>query len=48
VLERINVALGSFLDKIPVKDLPAALLVKNPLDADLATVVQPSRNSARL
>jgi hypothetical protein len=47
VLERINVALGGFLDEIPVEALPAGLLVKNPLDADLASVVQPSRNSAR-
>ena len=47
MLERIDVALGSFLDEISVKDLPAALLVKNPLGADLGPVVQPIRDSAR-
>ena len=47
VLERINVALGGFLDEIPVKRLPAALLVKDPLGANLASVVQPGRHSAR-
>ena len=33
VLERINIALGGFRDEIPVEDLPAALLVKQPLGA---------------
>ena len=47
VLERINVALGGFLDEIPVEDLPAALLVKQPLGADLTSVVEPVRYSAR-
>jgi hypothetical protein len=47
VLERIYVALGGFLDEIPVEDLRAALLVKQPLGADLTSVVQPVRNSAR-
>ena len=47
VLERIDVAFGGVFDEIPVQGLPAALLVQNPLDADLASVVQPSRNSAR-
>jgi hypothetical protein len=47
VLERIDVAFGGFLDEIPVEGLPAGLLVKNPLDADLASVVQPIRSSAR-
>src|ERR1700726_4313095 len=47
MLERIYVALGGFLDEIAVKDLPAALLVKQPLGADLTSVVQPVRNSAR-
>src|SRR5258705_9358096 len=47
VLERIYVALGGFLDEIPVEDLPAALLVKQPLGAELTSVVQPIRNSAR-
>jgi hypothetical protein len=47
VLESINVTFGSVIDEIIVKDLPTALLVKNPLGADLASVVQPSRNSAR-
>jgi hypothetical protein len=36
VLERINVALGGFLDEIPAEDLPAALLVMQLLGADLA------------
>ena len=47
MLERINVTLGGLLDEIPVEDLPAALLVMQPLGADLASVVQPIRNSAR-
>ena len=47
VLQRVYVALGGLLDEIPVEDLPAALLVKNPLGADLGSVVQPIRNSAR-
>jgi hypothetical protein len=47
VLERIYVAFGGFLDEIPVEDLPAALLVMQPLGADLASVIQPVRNSAR-
>ena len=47
VLERIDVAFGGVFDEIPVKGLPPALFVKDPLDADLASVVQPSRNSAR-
>jgi hypothetical protein len=47
VLQRIDVAFGGFLDEIPVEGLPAGLLVKNPLDADLASVVQPIRSSAR-
>jgi hypothetical protein len=46
VLQRINVTLGGLLDEIPVEDLPAALLVMQPLGADLASVVQPIRNSA--
>jgi len=47
VLKRIYVALGGFLDEIPVKELPAGLLVKNPLGADLTPVVQPIRNCTR-
>src|ERR1700726_42759 len=47
MLERIYVALGGFLDEIPVEDLPAAFLVKQPLGAELTSVVQPIRNSAR-
>jgi hypothetical protein len=47
MLERIYVTLGGFLDEIPVEDLPAALLVKQPLGAELTSVVQPIRNSAR-
>ena len=46
VLERIYVALGGFVDEIPVEDLPAALLVKQPLGAELTSVVQPIRNAA--
>ena len=46
VLECIYVALGGLLDEIPVEDLPAALLVKQPLGAELTSVVQPVRNSA--
>ncbi|MEA2809944.1 MAG: hypothetical protein QOJ17_4085, partial [Rhodospirillaceae bacterium] len=45
VLQRINVTLGGLLDEIPVEDLTAALLVMQPLGADLASVVQPIRNS---
>jgi hypothetical protein len=45
VLQRVYVALGGLLDEIPVEDLPAALLVMQPLGADLASVVQPIRNS---
>src|SRR5277367_2041496 len=41
-----NVTLGGLLDEIPGQDLPAALFMKNPLGADLASVVQPTRNSA--
>jgi hypothetical protein len=47
VLERIDVAFGGFLDEIPVEGLPAGLLVKDPLNADLASVVQPIRSFAR-
>jgi hypothetical protein len=46
VLQRVNVTLGGLLDEIPVEDLPAALLVMQPLGADLASVVQPIRDSA--
>jgi hypothetical protein len=45
VLQRVYVALGGLLDEIPVEDLPATLLVMQPLGADLASVVQPIRNS---
>jgi hypothetical protein len=37
VLGRMNVGLGGLLDEIPVKDLPAVLLVKKPLGADLTS-----------
>ena len=47
MLERINVTFGGFFDEIPVEDLPAALFVKQPLGAELASVVQPIRNPAR-
>src|SRR5450631_1717918 len=47
MLERVNVTFGGFLDEILVKDLPAGLFMKDPLGADLASVVQPIRNSAR-
>jgi hypothetical protein len=47
VLERVDVTLGCLVDEVPVKNLPAAFLVKQPLGADLASVVQPVRNSAR-
>ena len=47
VLERIDVAFGGFLDEILVKDLPAGLLVKNPLAAELTSLALPIRNSAR-
>jgi hypothetical protein len=33
VLERINVTFGGLIDEISVKDLAAALFVRNPLDA---------------
>jgi hypothetical protein len=46
VLQRINVTLGGLLDEIPVEDLPATLLVKKPLGAELTSMVQPVRNSA--
>ena len=46
MLERIDVTLGGLLDEIPVEDLPAAFLVKDPLGANLASVVQPIRNAA--
>jgi hypothetical protein len=47
VLERIDVTFGSFRDEIPLQGLPAALLMKYPLGADLASVIQPRRHSAR-
>jgi len=47
VLERIDVAFGCLLDELPVKALPAGLLVKNPLGAELTSVAQPIRNPAR-
>jgi hypothetical protein len=47
MLERIDVTFSGFRDEIPVQGLPAALLMKDPLGADLASVVQPSRYSAR-
>jgi hypothetical protein len=40
VLGRMNVGLGGLLDAIPVKDLPAVLLVKKPLGADLTSGVR--------
>ena len=47
MLERINVTFRRFLDEILVEDLAAALLVKWPLGAELTSVVQPIRDSAR-
>jgi hypothetical protein len=47
MLERVNVTFGRFFDEISVEDLAAALFVKQPLGAELTTVIQPIRNSAR-
>ena len=47
MLARINVVLGGLLDEIHLVELPWALLVKQPLGADLTSVVQPIRNPAR-
>ena len=47
MLARINVVLGGLLDEIHLVELPWAVLVKQPLGADLTSMVQPIRNSAR-
>jgi hypothetical protein len=41
VLERIDIALGSFLDEIAVQDLPAVLFVLDPLGSNLDSMAQP-------
>jgi hypothetical protein len=46
MLERINVALRGFFDKIPVEHLPTVLLVPEPPGTDLEPIVQPIRGDA--
>jgi len=41
VLKRVNVTFRCFLDEISIENLPAVLLVLQPLGANLVPVVQP-------
>jgi hypothetical protein len=46
MLERINVALRGFFDKISIEDLPTVLLVPEPPGTDRESIIQPVRRDA--
>jgi hypothetical protein len=44
VLERADLAFRCFVDEISIENMPAVLFVRQPLGANLASVIQPIRD----